>query len=71
MSTDAGQLFSAGVLESQAQDSFDNFPSSYRDKLSALHAAHPNWVFVPQTHSVTTLDEAVDGEYADRNRKDV
>ncbi|MBO4374504.1 MAG: hypothetical protein J5829_05310 [Lachnospiraceae bacterium] len=68
MSTDSGKAFSSDVLESQAQDSFENFPASYRDKLAALHASHPNWVFVPQTHSVTTLDEAVEGEYADRNR---
>ncbi len=68
MSTGEKRLYSADILESQAQESLDNFPASYRDKLSALHAAHTNWVFVPQTHSVTTLDEAVNGEYADRNR---
>ena len=68
MSTGGSKLYSSDILESQAQESFDNFPSSYRDKLSTLHSAHPNWVFVPQTHSVTTLDDAVNGEYADRNR---
>ena len=68
MSTEGSGIFSADILESQAQESFENFPLSYRDKLSALHASRPNWVFVPQRHSVTTLDEAVAGEYADRNR---
>ncbi len=68
MSTGGSGAFSADILEIQAQESFENFPAAYRDKLGALHASHTNWVFVPQKHSVATLDEAVAGEYADRNR---
>ncbi len=59
---------SSSVTESQALMSIDDFPESYRDRLYALLASHPNWVFVPQKHSVTSLDTAVTGEYADKNR---
>lgn len=39
-----------------AADNFEstiaNFPESYKASLRALHAAHPNWVFVPQITNV-------------------
>ncbi len=59
---------SGSMTESQALKSIDDFPESYRDKLYSLLASHPNWVFVPQKHSVTSLDTAVTGEYTDKNR---
>ena len=56
------------TLEEQAVRSVEDFPESYRDKLYALNASHPNWVFVPQKMESLTLAAVVDGEYADKNR---
>ncbi len=63
-----GEDYAESLIKNQALMSVDDFPESYRDKLYALLASHPNWVFVPQKHSVTSLDTAVNGEYSDRNR---
>ena len=63
------RIYSGGqTTQSQALKSVEDFPESYRDKLYALNASHPNWVFVPQKMGSLTLAAVVDGEYADKNR---
>ncbi len=46
----------AGPGSRIANDNFEStiagFPESYKASLRALHAAHPNWVFVPQITNV-------------------
>ncbi|MBR2263537.1 MAG: SH3 domain-containing protein [Firmicutes bacterium] len=39
------------------------FPSSYQEKLEALHELHPNWIFIPQNTGVD-WDDAVEAESA-------
>lgn len=38
-----------------------NFPESYKAQLRALHAAHPNWIFLAD-HLTMTFNEAVNNE---------
>ncbi len=38
-----------------------NFPESYKEQLRALHAAHPNWVFLAD-HLTMTFTDAVNNE---------
>ena len=64
----SGEAFISSVINEQAVNSIDDFPESYRDRLYALAAKYPNWVFVPQNISSLTLEAAVNGEYADKNR---
>lgn len=43
----------AQVAADDFEASIAGFPESYKASLRALHAAHPNWVFVPQ---ITNID---------------
>ena len=57
----------ACIIEYTADQNYYNelinkgFPDTYAEKLSKLHAAHPNWNFEPSFTGIT-LDEAVEGE---------
>ena len=77
MSTDAGPdslsevskaLTDLRSFEDLAKSTIDSFPENYRDKLYALNAAHPSWVFVPQNLDGLTLEAVVKGEYTNRDR---
>jgi len=77
MSTNAGSdslsevsraLTDLRSFEDLAKSTIDSFPENYRDKLYALNAAHPSWVFVPQNLDGLTLEAVVNGEYSNRDR---
>lgn len=42
--------------ESSFEKSIAGFPESYKEDLRALHASHPNWIFVKQTTNIDWND---------------
>ncbi|MCR5006574.1 MAG: Ig-like domain-containing protein, partial [Clostridiales bacterium] len=51
------------------EEYLEQFPSSYQEKLEALHDQHPDWIFIPQNTGVD-WDDAVAAE-ASNNRSTV